>query len=246
MKKYCVVVLLLFLVSASYQGLMYADEEQASGPWSSSAGLGFTATGGNSDVTNLALTFQVVQDLGTRKWGSYANMTVSTTDGDKTANRGSLKSQYDFFPTDRFFYFGKVGIEYDKFTDLDLRTSPGAGIGYVVVQSDVSRLSASAGSNAVTDKFSDGNSETKGVLSMSEELSLNITSAAALYQNINVQSNFEDFGDYLLEAELSLSAKVSDQVSMKASLLDKYDSDPFSDLLEKNDITFITSINVTM
>ncbi len=224
--------------------VMIGDETAS--PWTASVGFGLTKTSGNSDITSLALTFQAVREVEKAKWGTSSNVTYATTDGDETANKGGVKTQYDYLQTDRLFYFGKVGFEFDKFAEIDLRTSPGAGIGYILVQDEGVKLSASAGVNAVTDFFSDDTRDSRGTLSFSEEFTCDLTSTSSLFQNLNVQNNFEDFGDYLLDAEISLSTKISDQFSLKASLLDKYDADPFSGDLKKNDITFITSINYSL
>jgi putative salt-induced outer membrane protein YdiY len=243
MKKSFVLTFIFTLMSGGLVGLM---AEEAAGPWTASVGFGLTKTSGNSDITSLALTFQAVREMDRAKWGTNANVTYATTEGDETANKGGVKTQYDYFYTDLLFFFGKVGFEFDKFAELDLRTSPGAGIGYILVQDEGIKLSGSVGANAVTDFFSNDTKDSRGTLSFSEEFSYDLTATSSLFQNLNIQNNFEDFGDYLLDAEISLSTKISDQFSLKASLLNKYDADPFSEDLKKNDITFITSINYTL
>ena len=236
----------LLIVPFVFSGMRVLKGEEAGNAWTSSIGFGLTETSGNSDITSLALTFQAVNEMTKAKWGINANVTYATTDGDETANKGGVKRQYDYFPTDRLCYFAKVGLDFDKFAELDLRTSPGGGVGYIVVQDEGVKLSASGGANAVTDFFSDDTKDSRGTLSISEEFGYDLTSTSNLFQNFNVQNNFEDFGDYLLDLEISLSTKVSDQLTLKASLLDKYDSDPFSVELKKNDVTFITSINYSL
>ena len=100
--------------------------------------------------------------------------------------------------------------------------------------------------NAVTDFFSNNTSDSRGTTSFAEEFNYAISSTADFFQNFNIQNNFEDFGDYLISAEVSLSSKMSDRLALKASLLDRYDSDPFSSDLKNNDLTFITSLNYTL
>jgi putative salt-induced outer membrane protein YdiY len=224
-----------------------ADEAGRTGDaWTSSIGLGVTTTSGNSDVTNVAVTFQALNDRAKTRWSTSANVAYTTTDGAETANRGGVSTRYEVFPMDRFFYFGKIGIEYDRFTNLDLRTSPGGGVGYILVQEGKRSLSVSAGVNAVTDFFNDDTRDSRGTLSFRQELALPLSAVASLSQNFNIQNNFDDFEDFLLDAELSLSSKVSERLSLKASLLDKYDNRPFSDDVRKNDVTFITSLNYTL
>jgi putative salt-induced outer membrane protein len=220
--------------------------EEAGSKWTSSVGLGLTKTSGNSDVTNLALTAQAVDEMVKGKWSTNVNLTYARNDGDETANKGGILTELDYPQGDRLFYFGKVGFEFDKFADLDLRTSPGGGLGYIIVHADGVKLSATIGANAVTDFFSNNTRDTRGTLSWTEEFAYDLTSTANLTHNFNIQNNFKDFGDYLLSTELSLSTKVSDHLSLKASLLDKYDSTPFSADLKKNDLTFITALNYAL
>jgi putative salt-induced outer membrane protein YdiY len=245
MRRTFVLLFSTAVIFGYWTGLRGEEAEPPKG-WTSSVGLGFTATSGNSEITNLALTFQAVKEMTRAKWSTNANVALATTEGDETANNGGVKTQYDIFQTDRLFYFGKFGAEYDKFAELDLRTSPGAGVGYILVKDEKSTLSASLGANVVTDFFSDDTDETRGTLSTFEEWSYQLSPNASLYQNFNIQNNFEEFDDYLINAELSLSTKVSDQLTLKASLLDKYDSKPFSDALKNNDLTFITSLNYSL
>lgn len=243
MKKILGLTFALAMTLSNLQGLRGEETQGEQRPWSSSIGFGYNTTRGNSETNNLALTFQAIREVKKTKWSTNANVTYATTEGDATANRGGVKTQYDVKQTDRVFYFGKAGFEYDKFAQLDLRTSPGAGVGYIVMKEEKTNLSVSTGANFVTDFFSDDTKDSRGTLSISEELSHALTSTAGLIQTFNIQNNFEDFGDYLIDVEVSLTTKVSENLALKASLLDKYDSDPFSEELKKNDITFLTSLN---
>lgn len=246
MKRAISLLVFLFLAVGSSPALHGQEQAVEKGPWTASVGLGLTKTSGNSDITNLSLTFESVREVPKKKWSTGANLAYATTEGDETANKGALKTQYDYTPGERLFYFGKVGLEFDKFANLDLRTSPGAGIGYALVKSEKTSLTASAGPNLVTDFFTDGSKDTRGTLSFSEGLTYGVSPTATLGQTFNIQNNFEDFGDYLIDAEISLTAKVSGGLSLKASLIDKYDSMPFSEELKKNDVTFITSLTYAL
>jgi putative salt-induced outer membrane protein YdiY len=243
MKKVFVLFIFFSILMGSVSGL---KGEEAENKWTSSVGFGLTATSGNSEIISLALTFQAIKEMEKAKWSTNANATYASTDGDKTANKGGAFTQFDYFQTERLFYFGKAGFEFDKFAELDLRTSPGGGIGYFLVQQEAVKLSASVGANAVTDFFSNDTTETRGTLSFAEELNYTLTATSTLFQTFNIQNNFKEFDDYLISAEVSLTTKVSDKLSLKASLLDRYDSDPFSEDLKKNDLTFITSLNYTI
>jgi len=223
-----------------------ADEGgEPEGPWNSSIGLAYMTTRGNSETNNLAMSYESIYEQAKSKWGVWANVAWASTGGDNVANRGGVVTQYDYFQSERIFYFGKFGVEYDEQADLDLRTSPGGGIGFVVYKEEKTSLTAGAGASYVTDKFNDGTDESRGMLALSEEWAIALTSTASLLQKFNIQNNFEDFGDYLIDLEVSLSTKVSDQLSLKASLLDKYDSTPHVAVvaLKKNDLTFLTSLN---
>lgn len=220
--------------------------QDAANKWTSSIGFGFTQTSGNTNVTALSFTFQALDEMGAAKWSSNANLTYARTDDDETANKGGVRTQYDYPLTDRFFYFGKIGVEFDKFADLDLRTSPGGGLGYILIKNDRVKLSARSGANAVTDFFSDDTRDTRGTFSYSEEFSYAILENSTLYQVFNAQNSFEGFGDYLLDGEISVTTRMSDRLSMKVSLLDKYDSTPLSAAFKKNDMTFITSLTYSL
>ncbi len=220
-----------------------AQEEAEQSPWKASVGLGYSATRGNSDTDNLAITFQKEYTRPSSKWTSSGNLTYATTEGDESANKGALKTQYDLMPTKRFFYFGKFGISYDRFAQLDLRTAPGGGAGYDMVKQEKVTLSGSAGADAVTDFFSDDTKDTRAMLALTENLETALSDAATLQQSFSIQNNFEDFGDYLIDFEVSVTTDVMEHVSLKVAFIDKYDSTPFSEELDKNDVTFLTTLN---
>ncbi len=243
MRNVFIWLMCLPLLAGSVSGL---QGEDTGSKWTSSVGLGLTVTSGNSEITNLAITFQAIDEMEKAKWSTNANITYATTDGDETANKGGILTQFDYLQTKRFFYYGKAGFEFDKFAELDLRTSPGAGVGYILMQQEGIKLTTSAGANVVTDFFSDDTRDTRATTSLAEEFNYTLSSNADLFQSFNIQNNFEDFGDYLISAEVSLTSKMSDRLSLKASLLDRYDSDPFSEELKNNDLTFITSLNYTL
>jgi putative salt-induced outer membrane protein YdiY len=237
---------ILFLAGGSSRPLHSQEQPAAKEPWTASVGLGLTTTNGNSDITNLSLTFESVREVPKQKWSTGANLAYARTEGDETANKGALTTQFDYIPGERLFYFGKLGLEFDKFANLDLRTSPGVGVGYALVKNEKTTLTASVGANVVTDFFDDGSEDTRGMLSFAEGWAYAVSPTATISQTFNIQNNFEDFGDYLIGAEVSLTAKIAGPLSLKASLIDKYDSTPFSEDLENNDVTFITSLTYTL
>jgi len=240
--RICIFIVIV-TVLLSPQTVFCDEAEEAGGPWSANLGLGYTTTRGNSETDNVALTGQAVREMEKSKWSNLLNFTYATTEGDKAANKGGFKTQYDFIPSERIFYFGKFGIEYDEFAELDLRTSPGGGVGFVLMKQEKANLSATVGANAVSDFFSDGTDDHRGMLAFGEEYTRDLTASASVFQSFNIQNNFEEFDDYLIDFELSLMTKVSESLSLKASFIDKYDSTPFSPDLEKNDVTILTSLN---
>jgi hypothetical protein len=62
-----------------------------------------------------------------------------------TAENWLLRSKYDYFVTDKWYYGGTLKFEHDEFADLDLRTALGPHIGYQFFESNELNLGVDAG-----------------------------------------------------------------------------------------------------
>lgn len=214
--------------------------------WTGNADFGFTLTEGNSETTNLSLAGRVVWRWERSRWTGGLNFLRATDDGEETANRGEASLQYDYFPSRRVFFFGGTSASFNDPAGLDLRLSPSAGVGYQALEEESLALTVQAGGSWIRDAFADGTSEEAVHAVLSEAFSLSLGETADLQQSLAYEPKVEDLADFLLRAEVSVSAMITDAVGLKVSLRDEFDSRPFDpaegETREKNDITFVTGV----
>lgn len=214
--------------------------------WGGNADLGFTLTEGNSETTSLSASGRADYRLRRMRWTLDGNFVRVTSEGDETANRGDAELMYDFFPSGRFFIFGKMAAGFNDPAGLDLRLSPGAGVGYQILSGGALDLSVEAGGEWARDAFTDGTVDNSARAAATETFAWKISESADLEQSVTYRPDVEDPGDFLLESRLALTTMITDALGLKVTLRDEFDSEPFDpadeEPREKNDLTFVTGI----
>lgn len=229
------------------RGVQEAEDERELG-WSGSADLGFTLTEGNSETSSLSVAANLTRQLAAQKWSLSGSFLRSTSDGEETANKGSATGQYDFFPDDRFFVFGKVRGGFNRPAGIDLRLQPSAGAGHVALRSGSVELSVQGGLSYIVETFQNDSTSAAAFGTFGQELAVDVNERTSLSQSLTYSPRAEDPGDYLLHAELAFSTFFVEPVGLKITVIDEFDSSPFVDeegeAREKNDVTLITGLTV--
>ncbi len=101
---------------------------------SARAEAGFLVTSGASDISNLHLTGQTTWTTTLKQTTIDVALNRSQTSGVETARNLTTMLRHRELVTDRFYAKGDLIFTNDPFRDLTLRTAPGIGIGYQVLQ----------------------------------------------------------------------------------------------------------------
>ncbi len=116
-------------------------------------GAGIVETAGNTQVNNVRLSGDVVAKGAADRYTVSAVATHANDRGVETARNWSLTGKYDRFLTSRLFANANANFTNDRFRDIDLRTALGAGIGYQIVETARTLLTADAGMAWVHENF---------------------------------------------------------------------------------------------
>ena len=76
--------------------------------------------------------------------------------GTESTNSGIAYGKYDHFISEKWYAYANTSFETDRFQDLDLRTTLGAGMGYQFIESDRTQLSFEAGPSFVNEDYKTG------------------------------------------------------------------------------------------
>lgn len=229
-------------------GALGFETEDETG-WRGSVDLGFTLTEGNSETTTLSLAGLTVWRGQRSRLTLDASFLRATDEGEETANKGGLSGQYDWFPGERFFLFGRAAGSFNEPAGLDLRLSPAVGVGYQLVQAERHELTVRGGGSWIRDEFTDGTSEEAVHVLLAESYHWRLSESSDLEQSVVYEPKAEELGDYLLTAQVSLSAMITEAVGLKVSVKDEFDSEPFDpatgEPAEENDLTVVTGLTLS-
>jgi hypothetical protein len=103
--------------------------------WSFKVGLGFIARAGNTDQTDLNASVNILRRTAlTRLYLDYQG-DFSSVNGNETANSHRFVTGWDVYLTRRLFLsVPVVELFRDPFVNIDLRATPGVGVGYDVYE----------------------------------------------------------------------------------------------------------------
>ncbi|HEY4490957.1 MAG TPA: DUF481 domain-containing protein [Acidobacteriota bacterium] len=214
--------------------------------WSGDLGFGFSKTTGNSDTTNLSLTFSSKKKLSTKiDWKNAASFLYGRNSGVKNAESLFLGSRFEWNHQERIFSFYEMQYLTDEFKDYNYRISPAAGVGYKAYSSDSSLLSLLAGVSAVSIKYeSIDDTESYAALKLGNQLSWKLSPTAEIKQALDFNMDFSNTERFFLHFDVGISAAINENWSLKFSVLDNFDNKPVSPGIKKNDAAFIAGVTM--
>jgi putative salt-induced outer membrane protein YdiY len=116
------------------------------------AETGFLVTSGASDISSLHLTGQATWTTALKQTTIDVAVHQSKDGGVETARDLTTMLRHRELVTDRFYAKGDLIFTNDPFRDLTLRTAPGIGIGYQVLQFGTTLLSLDGGLGYVDER----------------------------------------------------------------------------------------------
>ncbi len=242
-----VFVLGLFFGLATYPARAQEPPAAAAPPaappvWAGSFGFGLTLTRGNTDTTDVNLSFD------TKYTPSAANVFKAEglylrgrTDGDDTANRLAVKGRMEHLLGKRAFVFGQLQYLRDPFKGIDYLVSPTVGAGYKIVDTPAVQFAADTSLGAVWEKNPDVDVKASPAWAAGEKLAWKLSTVATLTQGAQALWKLNDFGDTLYTFSLGLASEVTKHTQLKAEFLDTYKTAPPAGS-ESNDASVLVSL----
>lgn len=222
-----------------------APAQAPAGPpplWLVSAGAGLAVTGGNTDTSQINLTYEVKRDGGQnviyRSAGLYLR---GETDSLLTVDRTLLDNRVDRRLTERLSAFGQFGYLRDAFKEIDYLLSPGGGLSYAFIKNPRLELSGDGGLGVIIEKNRGFDRQTDGSVLAGERLAFALSDTARITQGVNALWKMADFDDSLYTFTVGVASALTTNSQVKVELLDQYKNRPENVLLKKNDVSLIVS-----
>ncbi|MFH1776349.1 MAG: DUF481 domain-containing protein [Candidatus Omnitrophota bacterium] len=204
--------------------------------------LGYNKATGNTRSS--ALTFnalsdkKTVDDQLTLKAGSF----YSSTNNKMDAKKYNASARYALtIALSQWYSFYKVEAEQDRFADIDLRAVPSAGVGYWFFDEEDFKLLAEVAAGWEHTQYKSGKKDTnEAVLIPRGHLEKTLFNQTKLMQDI-VLYPVLDTGEYRLHSETALTNLLSQNLALRLSLIDDFNSSPQAGV-KKNDMLFMSSL----
>lgn len=208
-----------------------AQQEEEESPWSGKATLGYLATSGNTENSNLNSGFEVGYAPG--RWRHLLTATaINAAENDSTtAEAYELGWKSEFAISEFDFLFGRLDWRKDRFSSYDSQFSQTVGYGRRLINREIHKLNAEIGAGARQSDLIDGTTESEFIVRGGMDYSWLISDMSEFVQTLAVEAG--DTNTYL-ESVTSLKAKLVGSLALVASYTVKHNTDVLP-LTEKTD-----------
>ena len=219
---------LLLLVMVALAGPALADEES---PWSGKATLGYLATSGNTENSNINAGFEVNYTSGKWVHGIQASAIGASESNDSTAEAYGLGWRSERDLREQSYVFGVLDWRSDRFSTYEKQFSQSVGYGRRLIASDKHSLNLELGAGARQSDLADGSSETEAIVRGGLYYVWALSETAEFKQDLKVEAG--DINTYL-ESVTALSARLVGNLALVASYTVRHNTDVLP-LTEKTD-----------
>lgn len=220
-----------------------APEKPKEPAWSGSLGAGLSLTTGNTDTRSFNLAFDLKYDPKTNlvfKAGALylRNEKDGTADVERIAAMARL--EYKFSP--RLYAYGEIPYQRDRFKELDYLVTPGAGVGYKVVDEKTVTLAFDGGVAGRFEKLTHSDATQKFAFTLGESFQWKISESATFKQLATGLWNADDTGNAVYHLEFSINAQIYKRTELKLAYLIDHRTRPASPALEKTDTALVAAL----
>jgi putative salt-induced outer membrane protein YdiY len=230
-------------------GAFAAEEAAEADGWDTSLAVGANVNQGNTETmgVNAALTTGREYEKMAYRFGVEANYGENTTtaeDGsestDKTAQNAKAYANIKRRLNGTYLYSDN-SVLHDEIGGIDYRIIIGAGGGHYALDTDEDKLGLEAGLAYVVEEFESGADDDGVSLRLAARHDHTFSETAKCWASAEYLPSVDDFGDYLLNAEIGAETVLNSTLSLRVVAQDRYDSVP-PDGLEENDLSVIAAL----
>jgi putative salt-induced outer membrane protein YdiY len=166
------------------------------------------------------------------------------TDGTKSTDRmfGSLKTDFDV--GERVFVYNLFGAGYDSVRKIDLQYEVGPGAGYRLFTKPKFALNLEAGATYQAQERSGSPSVRQFYGRLAEDFTWKLHPRVTWIEKAEWFPSFEEAGEFRLRVESSLSFGLWQNLALKFSVLDLYDTKPARGV-NPNEVLVRSSLEIT-
>jgi putative salt-induced outer membrane protein YdiY len=171
---------------------------------------------------------------------NFGNQTVDGVSS-TSADNWFAQMKYDKFFTEKWYGYGLFRYDHDRLAFLNYRLSPGVGVGYQWIESADFNFRTEAGLSYVYEDYSTGGTDDRVALRLAYHVDKKLNPDVSLFHNLEWLPGIMDPGDYNLNADAGVRAKLTDSMFSEFKLQYQRDSTPAPGAL-KNDIQMLLGV----
>lgn len=196
--------------------------DEAEGPWSGKATLGYLATSGNTENSNLNAAFEVA--YAANKWlHEFRAAAISASESDSTTAEAydlGWRSERNF--TEINFLFGRLDWRSDRFSTYEKQFSQTVGYGRRVISGDTHNLSIEVGAGVRQSDLADGSSESELIFRAGANYVWTLSDTSKFKQDLNIEAGE---ANTFLESVTAISVSLVGNLSLVASYTVRHNTD---------------------
>jgi putative salt-induced outer membrane protein YdiY len=207
-------------------------------PWTAGLELGINGSEGNNNVLSLRTGGHLKRETNRWKLDSSLAYNKNHSNGVETQNNGKLDLRLDrILAESRWTLFVLENLIYDEFQAYDVQLSLNTGVGYRVVDTEIVDLISRLGAGA-TREFGGVDNEWKPQALFGFDYEEKISKSQRIVAKVDYFPEWEDYRNYRVVTDLGWQIDLDrpKNVSVKLSLVDRYDSTP--DGVEPNNFDY--------
>ena len=228
-------LLALALVTLAVPALAEDDESR----WSGKATVGFLATSGNTDNSNLNTGFELAYAPGMWVHEVRALAIYATESNATTAEAYELGWKSERKISDHDFLFGRLDWRRDRFSSFETQFSQTLGYGRRLIDGDKHSLNVEVGAGARQSDLADGSSQSETILRGGLHYAWTLSETAEFKQDLVVEAGGKNT---FMESVTALSAKLVGNLALVASYTVRHNTDVLP-LTEKTDTRSALSLD---
>ena len=221
-------------------------------PWTGSVGFGLSLNRGNTDTTNLNVSFEATYDPKTEDVVRFKGLYLrGDNNGSLAVDRLDLTGRYERTFTERVYGYAQLQFLKDHFKQIDYLWAPTVGAGYKLVATPTTTLNADGGLGFKVEQdvlsappmtTPPTIRHTDVVVNASDKFEYNLSKTSKISQGFIALWKANDFGDALYTFSAGAAAAMTTRTQLKAELLDTYQSRPPTASVKSNDVTLVTAL----
>ena len=155
-----------------------------------------------------------------------------------------LMGKYDYFFSEKFYGYGNIKYEKDRIASLDMRLSPGAGLGYQWVETPDLNFFTEGGLSFVHEKYTDPEDTREYMAARAAyHLDKKFNSHVKGFHNMEVFPSLDDIAAVLVNTDVGLRTAFTEKMFVEAKAQMAYNSEPAEDR-EKKDLRYTLGIGL--